>query len=90
MASLQRNGVYLTVKDCQSVAIHPGCVLLKKPQFVLYSELVLTKKNYMRTVSEVKGEWLFEVAEEYFDPDKVKQQDIKRELVKARAAASIG
>lgn len=47
---LQKNNVYLTVKDSQVVVIHPSSVLGYRPEYVLYHELVLTKKNYMRTV----------------------------------------
>ena len=34
---------------------------------VLYQEFVLTTKNYIRIVTDIKGEWLMDVAEEYFD-----------------------
>jgi len=47
---LQKNNVYLTVKDSQVVVIHPSSVLAFRPEYVVYHELVLTKKNYMRTV----------------------------------------
>lgn len=61
-----------SVKDSQVVVIHPSCVLSYKPQFVLYHELVLTKKNYMRTVIDIKSEWFFEIAREYFKPETIK------------------
>lgn len=51
VALLQKNNVYLTVKDSQVVVIHPGSVLSYRPEYVIYHELVLTKKNYMRTVT---------------------------------------
>lgn len=47
---LQKNNVYLTVKDSQVVLIHPSSILSFRPEYVVYHELVLTKKNYMRTV----------------------------------------
>lgn len=56
---LQKNNVYLTIKDSQVVAIHPSCVLAHKPIFVLYHELVLTKKNYMRTVVDINPKWFY-------------------------------
>lgn len=59
---LQKNNVYLTIKDSQVVVIHPSCVLTHKPLFVLYHELVLTKKNYMRTVIDIKPQWFYEIA----------------------------
>lgn len=32
------------------------------PRWVVYQELVLTSKEFMRTVSEIKPDWLVEVA----------------------------
>ena len=68
VALLQKNNVYLTVKDSQVVIIHPSSVLSYRPEYVVYHELVLTKKNYMRTVLDVKPAWLFEIAPSYFRP----------------------
>ena len=79
---LQKNNVYLTVKDSQVVIIHPSSVLSYKPEFVLYNELVLTKKNYMRTVMQIKPEWFFEVAPEYFKPESVKNIETRKALQK--------
>ena len=50
------------------VALHPSSSLLNKPPWVLYNEFVLTKKNYIRNVLEIKGEYLFDVNPEYFNP----------------------
>ena len=72
IALIQKNNVYLTVKDSQVVVIHPSSILNYKPEYVLYHELVLTKKNYMRTVMEVKPSWLFEIAPQYFRPETIK------------------
>lgn len=57
MAHLERNGVYLTIKDNQVVYLHPSSVLEHKPEWALYNEFVLTTKNYIRTVTEIKPEW---------------------------------
>jgi len=48
---------YLTFKDNQSVALHPSCGLETQPEWVIFNEFVLTTRPYIRTVSEVKGEW---------------------------------
>lgn len=34
---------------------------------MLYQEFVLTTRNYIRTVTEVKGEWLVDLAPHYYD-----------------------
>ena len=67
VAHLEKNGQYLTVKDNQLVALHPSSGLGHKPEWVLYQDFVLTSKNYIRTVTEVKGEWLVDIAPHYFD-----------------------
>lgn len=46
----------------------------------MYNEFVLTSKNYIRTVTEVNPEWLFEIAPEYFDLDDIKNSEAKRKL----------
>ncbi|KAJ3860397.1 P-loop containing nucleoside triphosphate hydrolase protein [Lentinula novae-zelandiae] len=58
---------YLTVKDNQVVALHPSCGLDSQPEWVLYNEFILTERPYLRTVTEVKPEWLLEYAPIYFD-----------------------
>lgn len=49
---------YVTVKDNQSVILHPSTVLQQESEWLLYNEFVLTNKNYIRTVTAVKPEWL--------------------------------
>lgn len=34
---------------------------------VLYNEFVLTSRNYIRTVTDIKGEWLIDVSPHYYD-----------------------
>ncbi|ERF73757.1 Pre-mRNA-splicing factor ATP-dependent RNA helicase-like protein cdc28 [Endocarpon pusillum Z07020] len=67
-ARLQRGGdSYRTVKNGQSVYIHPSSVLIEvHPKWVLYYELVLTSKEYMRSVMPLKPEWLVEVAPHFY------------------------
>ena len=48
----------LTIKDNQNVLLHPSTVLAHEAEWVLYNEFVLTTKNYIRTVTAVKPEWL--------------------------------
>ncbi|EER08242.1 ATP-dependent RNA helicase, putative, partial [Perkinsus marinus ATCC 50983] len=53
VAHLQKAGVYLTTREHQVVMLHPSTVIQHKPEWVLYHELVLTAKNYIRTVMTV-------------------------------------
>ncbi|KAF9522876.1 P-loop containing nucleoside triphosphate hydrolase protein [Crepidotus variabilis] len=79
-------GNYLTVKDNQVVALHPSCGLDSQPEWVLFNEFVLTTRPYIRTVSEVKSDWLIELAANYFDltsfPDGETKQALKRAWAK--------
>jgi len=66
-ARLQNNGSYRTLKHPQTVHIHPGSGLAQLlPRWVLYNELALTTKKYMRQVTQVKPEWLVEIAPHYY------------------------
>ncbi|BAT79705.1 hypothetical protein VIGAN_02262800 [Vigna angularis var. angularis] len=66
-ARLQKNGSYRTIKHPQTVHIHPSAGLAEVlPRWVIYHELVLTTKEYMRQVTELKPEWLVEIAPHYY------------------------
>lgn len=67
VAHLERTGHYLTVKDNQMVHLHPSTCLDHKPEWALYQEFVLTSRNYIRTVTDIKGEWLVDIAPHYYD-----------------------
>jgi pre-mRNA-splicing factor ATP-dependent RNA helicase DHX15/PRP43 len=87
---------YSTVKDNQSVLLHPSTVLGQDSEWVLYNEFVLTSKNYIRTVTAVKPEWLMDIAPMYYDLDSLPKGDIKTALqrtaerMKRREAVSKG
>ncbi|VDD82718.1 unnamed protein product [Mesocestoides corti] len=80
IAHLERTGHYLTVKDNQVVQLHPSTVLDHKPEWVLYNEFVLTTKNYIRTVTEVKPDWLIRIAPQYYDMANFPECEAKRIL----------
>lgn len=50
--------MYTTVKDNQHVLLHPSTVLSHDAEWVLYNEFVLTTKNFIRTITAIKPEWL--------------------------------
>ena len=80
VAHLERTGHYLTIKDNQIVQLHPSTCLDHKPEWVLYNEFVLTTKNYIRTVTDVKPEWLIKTAPQYYDMNNFPQCEAKRQL----------
>lgn len=82
VAHLERTGHYLTVKDNQVVQLHPSTSLGHQPEWVAYHEFVLTTRNYIRTVTEVRPEWLLELAPEYYNLNEFPQCEGKRALEK--------
>lgn len=80
VAHLERNGHYLTIKDNQVVQLHPSTCLDHKPEWVVYNEFVLTTKNYIRTVTDVKPEWLVKIASNYYDMNNFPVCEAKRQL----------
>ncbi|XP_008434041.1 ATP-dependent RNA helicase DHX15 [Poecilia reticulata] len=80
VAHLERTGHYLTAKDNQVVQLHPSTVLDHKPEWVLYNEFVLTTKNYIRTCTDVKPEWLVKIAPQYYEMSNFPQCEAKRQL----------
>ena len=68
-AALSKGG-YRTVKHPVSVSIHPSSGLREAtPQTVVYHELVLTSKEYMRYVTWIKKDWLVELAPHYYSKE---------------------
>lgn len=58
---------YKTLVEGQSVFIHPSSALFNKnPEWVIYHELVLTSKEYMREVCAIEPMWLVDVAPNFF------------------------
>ncbi|KAK1242127.1 hypothetical protein MKX07_000113 [Trichoderma sp. CBMAI-0711] len=75
--------VYRTVKDEQAVLIHPSTVLRTDFDWVMYNEFVLTSKQYIRTCTGIRPEWLLEIAPVYYDLDTFEDGEIKRSLARA-------
>ncbi|XP_019088500.1 PREDICTED: probable pre-mRNA-splicing factor ATP-dependent RNA helicase DEAH8 [Camelina sativa] len=67
-AKLQKNGSYRRVKEPQTVYVHPNSGLFgaSPSKWLVYHELVLTTKEYMRHTTEMKPEWLIEIAPHYY------------------------
>lgn len=66
------NGSYRTMKRGQPVYIHPNSSVFEEdPKFVVYHELVLTTKEYMRQVIEIEPKWLTEIAPHYYKPEEI-------------------
>ncbi|VIO98778.1 Uncharacterized protein BM_BM3113 [Brugia malayi] len=58
---------YRTIVDGQNVYIHPSSALFQnQPEWVVYHELVMTTKEYMREVTAIEPKWLVEFAPSFF------------------------
>jgi pre-mRNA-splicing factor ATP-dependent RNA helicase DHX16 len=67
-ARLQRDGLsYRTLRSNVTTKIHPSSVLGEtRPKFVLFHELVQTSQDWMRGVTPIEGEWLYELAPHFY------------------------
>ncbi|XP_019857665.1 PREDICTED: ATP-dependent RNA helicase DHX8-like [Amphimedon queenslandica] len=69
---------YKTITDNQTVYIHPSSALFnRQPDWVIYHELILTTKEYMRETTAIDPKWLVEFAPAYFkfsDPTKLSKR----------------
>ncbi|KAJ3020069.1 hypothetical protein HKX48_001375 [Thoreauomyces humboldtii] len=67
VAMREPDGSYKTVVGHQAVFVHPSSVLFqKKPDAVVYNELMRTTKQYMRNISIIQPAWLVDVAPQYY------------------------
>ncbi len=58
--------------------VHPSSALFnRQPEWVVYHELVLTSREYMREVTAIEPKWLVEFAPAFFkasDPTKLSKR----------------
>ncbi|XP_072977780.1 probable pre-mRNA-splicing factor ATP-dependent RNA helicase DEAH5 [Typha angustifolia] len=69
---------YRTLVENQPVYIHPSSALFQRqPDWVIYNELVMTTKEYMREVTVIDPKWLVELAPRFYkssDPTKMSKR----------------
>jgi pre-mRNA-splicing factor ATP-dependent RNA helicase DHX16 len=91
-ASLQKGGdSYRTLKTNHTVYIHPSSSLFQHQppvRTLLYYELVMTTKSYLRQVMEIKPSWLLEVAPHYFKEADLEQLATGEKQMPRTAGAS--
>lgn len=75
---------YRTLVDGQQVFIHPSSSLFHaQPEWVIYHEVVLTTKEYMREVMAIESKWLVELAPRFFragDPSKLSRRKRREKI----------
>ena len=80
-ARLHYTGVYRTLKDEHDLYIHPTSVLAMEsplPNWVVFSEVIQTTRDYMRDVTVVKPEWLYTLAPHYYQFGTVRELATKK------------
>ncbi|XP_078155539.1 ATP-dependent RNA helicase [Carex rostrata] len=69
---------YRTIVENQAVYIHPSSALFQRqPDWLIYHELVMTTKEYLREVTVIDPKWLVELAPRFFksaDPTKMSKR----------------
>lgn len=88
-ARLQRGGdSYRTVKNGMTVHLHPSSTLFEiNPKWVLFYELVLTSREYMRSNMPLLPEWLTEVAPHFYKKKDLETLGTDRKMPKGAGAA---
>lgn len=75
-AKLHKNGIYKTTKSNYSAMLHPSSYMFKEQaRWVLYNEIVLTTREFMRNVTEIQDRWLLEVAPHYINPEDIQEPE---------------
>eukprot|EP01137_Pigoraptor_chileana_P012577 Opistho-2@65106 len=69
---------YKTIVDNQHVYIHPSSAIFgRQPEWVLYHEVIMTTKEYMRECTAIEAKWLVEFAPAFFkmgDPTRMSKR----------------
>ena len=80
-ALLHHSGVYKTVREGHELVIHPTSVLYTAdplPKCVIFNEVIQTTKDFMRDITVVQSEWLFQLAPHYYEFGSEREIAIKR------------
>ncbi|KAN0027564.1 hypothetical protein ACTFIU_010529 [Dictyostelium citrinum] len=67
-AQLQPDGSYQTIREKHKLWLHPTSVLClsNSPQWVIFNEVTITTKEYMKDVTSIEPNWLFEIAPHFY------------------------
>lgn len=87
-ARLKGIGQYVNLRSGMPCNLHPTSALHGQgymPDYIVYHELVLTSKEYMRNVTAVEGEWLAELGSKFYSvkesaKDRIERKRREREM----------
>ena len=88
-ARLQKGGdSYRTVKNSMTTYLHPSSTLFEvNPKWIIFYELVLTSREYMRGNLPIQPEWLAEAAPHYHKKKDLDVLGTDRKMPKGQGAA---
>lgn len=88
-ARLQKGGdSYRTVKNSMTTYLHPSSTLFEvNPKWIIFYELVLTSREYMRGNLPIQAEWLAEAAPHYHKKKDLEALGTDRKMPKGQGAA---
>ncbi len=88
-ARLQKGGdSYRTVKNSMTTYLHPSSTLFEvNPKWIIFYELVLTSREYMRGNLPIQAEWLAEAAPHYHKKKDLEALGTERKMPKGQGVA---
>lgn len=88
-ARLQKGGdSYRTVKNAMTTYLHPSSTLFEvNPKWIIFYELVLTSREYMRGNLPIQPEWLAEAAPHYHKKKDLDALGTDRKMPKGQGVA---
>lgn len=93
-AKRTNNDMYVTLSDRREVALHPSSSLRELvPKYVIYDELHMTAREYMREVMSIDPAWLVELAPSYYarpKPGRLTKEQMCERLVPTLRAWETG
>ena len=58
------------------MSIHPSsCLFENPPKWIIFHELVLTTKEFMRNLIEIDPKWLIEIAPHYYKISDIEEKE---------------
>lgn len=81
--------VDVCVRCCWVLIASTLCALLQNPpRWIVYHELVLTSKEYARTVTEIRPDWLLEIAPHMYSSKDI-AADLNKKMPKTQGRAAM-
>lgn len=72
---------YIFLIGSKDASIHPSSSVKRTPKWIVWSDYIFTTQAFVRTISEIQPEWLFEASPSYFDTKNLPEGQIKQELM---------